>query len=147
MKNRIIKKKGFMMLELLLVIGLMSSIFVLYYNGVYKIQKASLEYQQSLKYELNLRNFTKLYINSAAKFNINKAINKNVSEQISLEPLATAISSDRNTFYLSKKLIDTNINLQSQLKLLKCKQRGNAKAMDKNNEYFYKYLFQIQCSI
>jgi len=123
MKN----KKAFAMIEMLLVVGLLSTMFSMYYTGIYKPQKRSLDYEMSLKRELSLREFTKNYIILTAEHNVTAALTSPVNYKSQrIEPLDGEITSNKTTtFALNRQVLLDNKILKAQLKLLRCHYSGS----------------------
>jgi hypothetical protein len=131
MKN----KKAFAMIEMLLVVGLLSTMFSMYYTGIYKPQKRSLDYEMSLKRELSLREFVKNYIILAAEYNVSLALSSPSSKKIRIEPLSGSVGKNTTSMSLSKDVISNNRILPAQLKLLKCHITGANKKVSNYNNY------------
>jgi len=129
-------KKAFAMIEMLLVVGLISTMFSMYYTGIYKPQKRSLDYEMSLKRELSLREFVKNYTILTAEYNVALSLASTTATKIRIEPVKGEMQGKKSfTFALSDGVIANNDILVAQLKLLKCHVSPVISKIDKYKNY------------
>ena len=118
----IMKRKGSMMIELLLVVGIIVGFLSFFYTNIYIPQKQALAAKEDFKNQILLKRLLNQYIKVVASYN-KSLYTKNVlvssDDFVQLEPKNGDIT-DRLSFSLSKVIIDTHPFMNKDLLQAKC---------------------------